>query len=133
MKLLLDTHVLVWSQQAPVNLGPKTQRMLLDPASEVVVSAASTLEIARLVHLGQIVLKVGFEVWLATALRSLRARSLAIDHRMAQEAYALPAPFHKDPADRLLVAAARIEDATLVTADDQMLRYPHVRTFDARK
>ena len=133
MTLLLDTHVLVWTQEAPAKLGPRTQRSLLDPDNEILVSAVSTLEIARLVHMGHIVLKVGLDVWLATALSSLQARRLSIDHRIAQEAYSLPGTFHKDPADRLLTATARIESATLVTADDLILKYPHVQTSDARK
>jgi PIN domain nuclease of toxin-antitoxin system len=133
MKLLLDTHVLVWSQNSPDNLGPKTRRRLLDPANEILVSAASTLEIARLVHLGLIAMKVGLDVWLNTALTSLQARSLVIDHRIARDAYSLPSPFQKEPGDRLLVATARGEGATLVTADDLILKYPHVQSMDARK
>jgi PIN domain nuclease of toxin-antitoxin system len=133
MILLLDTHVLVWTQESPGNLGPRTQKVLLNPGNELLISAASTLEIARLVYLGQIVLKVGLGVWLATAIQSLQARSAVIDHGIAQEAYLLPGSFHKDPADRLLVATARIEGATFVTADDLIQRYPHVQTLDARK
>ncbi|MBI2190654.1 MAG: type II toxin-antitoxin system VapC family toxin [Planctomycetes bacterium] len=133
MKVLLDTHVLIWTQDSPSNLGRKTRALVIDPGNEILVSAASTLEIARLVYLGQIVLKVGLDIWLAKALSTLQARSLAIDHRIAQEAYSLPGNFHKDPADRLLVATARLEGATLVTADDLILTYPHAQVLDAHK
>jgi PIN domain nuclease of toxin-antitoxin system len=133
VKLLLDTHVLIWSQETPGRLGPAARKALLDPANEILVSAASSLEIARLVHLKQLVLKVGLGTWLAIALRSLQASSVPVDHAVALEAYTLPGPFHKDPADRLLVATARIEKATLLTADDLILKYPHVQTLDARK
>ena len=47
------------------------------------------------------------------------------------EAYALPGTFHRDPADRVLVATARRDGLTLVTADDRILAYPHLRTQDA--
>jgi PIN domain nuclease of toxin-antitoxin system len=52
---------------------------------------------------------------------------------VALEAYALPGAFHRDPADRLLVAAARRNNLTLVTADDRILAYPHARSQDARR
>lgn len=52
--------------------------------------------------------------------------------RIAAEAYRLPGEFHLDPADRLLVATARIENWTLLTADRRILDYPHVRSVDAR-
>jgi PIN domain nuclease of toxin-antitoxin system len=59
--------------------------------------------------------------------------SSSIDHRIAAEAYSLPGEFHKDPADRLLVATARVLGAALVTPDELILAYPYVRTLDARK
>jgi PIN domain nuclease of toxin-antitoxin system len=49
------------------------------------------------------------------------------------DAYALPGPFHKDPADRLLVAAARCHELTVLTANERILRYRGVRSRDARK
>ena len=56
-----------------------------------------------------------------------------MSHEVAMEAYALPGRFHRDPADRVLVAAARKNAMTLVTADDRILASPHVRTQDARR
>ncbi len=53
-------------------------------------------------------------------------------HEIAAEAYALPPGFHKDPADRILVAAARCHQLTLLTADERILQYPHVRTIHAQ-
>lgn len=50
---------------------------------------------------------------------------------IASEAYELPVAFHKDPVDRVLVATARIHDLVLLTADDLILRYPHVKTLSA--
>src|SRR5438093_1385889 len=132
MKLPLDTHVLVWSQEAVANLGPKTQRLLRDVRHELLVSAISTLEIARLLHLGRLTFKVPIDVWFSQAIAALQARSLPIDDTVAREAYALPGRFHRDPSDRLLVATARLQRATLVTADDSILNYRHVRTRDAR-
>ncbi|MFM9197801.1 MAG: PIN domain-containing protein [Planctomycetia bacterium] len=63
----------------------------------------------------------------------MEARSIDVDHRVAIEAYKLPGRFHKDPADRMLVATARINDLTLVTADERILAYREVRSLDARR
>ena len=52
---------------------------------------------------------------------------------MAWEAYNLPGKFHKDPADRILVATARLHNFTLLTADDLILRYAHVKSISARR
>ena len=133
MRLLLDTHVFVWTQEDPRRLGPQTRRSLLDPNNDLCVSPFSTLELARLVYSGKLILKAGLDVWLTNAINLLQARSLSFDHRVAEEAYALPGAFHKDPADRVLVSTARVECATLITADDLILKYPHVRARDARK
>jgi PIN domain nuclease of toxin-antitoxin system len=97
------------------------------------VSAISSLEIAHLVAGGVLELKGSLDRWVRTAIDSLEARSVDIDHRIAIEAYKLPGRFHKDPADRMLVATARINALTLVTADERILAYKSVRTVDARR
>jgi PIN domain nuclease of toxin-antitoxin system len=101
-------------------------------AEELCVSAVSSLEIARLVTGGLVELKGSLDRWVRSAIDSLEARSIDIDHQIAIEAYKLPGRFHKDPADRLLVATARLRDLTLVTADERILAYRSVRTLDAR-
>lgn len=76
---------------------------------------------------------IALHEWIEQALRAIHARTVSISHEIAREAYGLPGPFHKDPADRLLVAACRIHGLTLITADQRILRYRHVRTRDARR
>jgi PIN domain nuclease of toxin-antitoxin system len=133
VKLLLDTHVLIWSQNDPVKLGPQTRRFLIAAQHENHVCTVSTLELARLAATGSIILSVTLQDWITTALQALDARTVEISHAIATEAYALPGTFHKDPADRLLVAAARCHALTLLTADERILGYPKVRSRDARK
>lgn len=133
MKLLLDTHVWIWSQQSPKQLGRRTARALVDDASTNVVCTVSTLELARLASTGVITLTVALQDWVEQSLAALAAESLPVTHEIAIEAYALPGAFHKDPADRLLVAAARREGLTLVTADERILAYSAVETLDARR
>ena len=133
MSYLLDTHIWIWSQESPERLGEKSRRELADIAQDRFVSAISTFEIARLIHLGFLRLKHRFTEWKGASLAELNASTIDITHEIAWEAYNLPGTFHNDPADRVLVATARIANLTLITADDLILRYPHVRTVSAKR
>lgn len=133
MRLLLDTHVWIWSQEAPDRIGPRAQAAILAPEAWIGVSTVSSLEIARLVHVGLLKLAHPLERWITRSLRLLEADTIELSHAIAVGAYALPEPFAKDPADRLLVATARLRHLTLLTADERLLEYPHVASMDARK
>jgi PIN domain nuclease of toxin-antitoxin system len=133
VSLLLDTHVWIWTQEQPDAIGTKARTLLETTGDDLCVSAISSLEIAHLVAGGVLELKGSLDRWVRTAIDSLEARSVDIDHRIAIEAYKLPGRFHKDPADRMLVATARINALTLVTADERILAYKSVRTVDARR
>jgi PIN domain nuclease of toxin-antitoxin system len=130
---LLDTHIWIWSQENPEDLSQKSRRGLSDLARERFVSAISTLEIARLIRIGLLRLRHRFAEWKQFSLAELNAATIDVTHEIAWEAYNLPGKFHNDPADRILVATARITNLTLITADDLILRYPHVRTLSAKK
>lgn len=132
MSFLLDTHVWIWTQEKPDAIGSSARALLETTADDLCVSAVSSLEIARLVSGGLLTLQGTVDRWVRAALNSIEARSIDVDHRVAIEAYKLPGRFHKDPADRLLVATARLHDLTLVTADERILDYRQVRTLDAR-
>jgi len=133
LSLLLDTHVLVWAAEDPDKLGKTTRKLLLDPAQSILVSAISTLEIARLSALDKLRLSSPVGAWCERARRELGAESVPIDDAVAAEAYALPGEFHPDPSDRLLVATARLLGLKLVTADRRIVAYRGVRTQDAKK
>ena len=133
MKLLLDTHVWIWTQEAPERIGTATMAALAEVGNTLFVSTISTLEIARLVDGGQLAIKGSLERWIRRSLELIQARTLEISHDVAIEAYALPQPFHRDPADRLLAATARRHELTLVTADERLLAYSAVATIDARQ
>ncbi len=132
MKFLLDTHVWIWSQELPEKLGRRAARALLAPEHVNMVSAISTLEIARLLAVEAISLTVPLDAWIGDSLRGLEVRTAKVTHEIAAEAYRLPPEFHKDPTDRILVATARIHQLVLLTADERILQYPHARTMDAR-
>jgi PIN domain nuclease of toxin-antitoxin system len=131
--VLLDTHVWVWTQEQPERLGPRTKQLLVGMEHENWVCPISSLEISRLVAVGDVRLSIPLAEWIAQSMEELGAQTASVTHEVAMEAYALPGRFHRDPADRLLVAAARRNGFTLATADDRILAYPHVRTQDARR
>ena len=132
MKILLDTHVWIWSQEDPDRLGPHTIRLLAAPEHETHVCTISTLELARLATTGAISLSIPLGTWVEEAIGALQARTVPVSHEIALDAYGLPGGFHKDPADRVLVAAARCHGLTMVTADERILHYNGVRSRDAR-
>ncbi len=131
MAWLLDTHVWIWSQLEPERLGPNAVSILEDPDQALYVAAVSTLEIACLVAAGRVDLSVSVQEWVDAAVAELSAATLDLTHPVAAMAYRLPGAFHRDPADRILVATARMHDLVLLTADRRILDYVHVRSQDA--
>ena len=132
MALLLDTHVWIWSQAAPENLGIEAETLLAAPEESLFLSPVSTLEIARLISGGRLVLKENLDDWISTSVEFLNCATADFSHQVAMAAYALPGRFHRDPADRMLVATARVHELTLLTADQRILDYAHVDSRDAR-
>lgn len=133
MKLLLDTHVLVWAESLVDRLGPEARALLLEPSHTLLVSPITALELSRLISLSRLNLRKPLVDWLSSARRHLDFVEVAFTHTMAVDSYALPGAFHKDPVDRMLVATARELDCPLLTADDLILEYQNVLTFDARR
>jgi PIN domain nuclease of toxin-antitoxin system len=132
MTLLLDTHVWVWAVEAPEKLGRRTKALLQKSNNGRMVSAISVLEIARLCADQSIIFSISPKIWIEASARELQLEHLSVEYPVAIEAYALPDPFHRDPVDRILVATARLHQATLLTADERILAYPHVRTEDCQ-
>lgn len=133
MKYLLDTHVWMWMAELPEKLGTACRGILEEPGHEVMVSSFSTLEIGQLMTVGRITVKGMLDAWVRRSLAELKLGSLDVTHDIAALAYALPGEFHKDPADRILVATAIRHGLTLVTADERILAYAHVMTLDGRR
>ena len=133
MKYLLDTHVWIWAFEGSNRLGIKCRKALAVPSAERLVSPVSTMEIARLVARGEIELACPLQEWVARSMTALKLRTIELDHASAIEAYTLPEPFHQDPADRLLVAAARVHDLRIATADSRILQYGSVASLHAQK
>lgn len=122
MKLLLDTHLLLWAAGQPERLSKQARRLLSDPANELLFSAASLWEIAIKRNLGRADFKVEPRL-LRRGLLDNGYRELAITSAHVLELDALPA-HHKDPFDRILVAQALSEGITLLTVDPMVAKYP---------
>ena len=121
MNLLLDTHLLLWAASEPQRLTAKARTMLLDPANHLLFSAASLWEIS---------IKNGLErsdfnvdprrLWRMLVINGYRELPVTSEHTVAVND--LP-HLHKDPFDRILVAQARVEGLTLLTADKMVAKY----------
>jgi len=122
VKLLLDTHLLLWAAGQPERLSKQARRLLSDPANELLFSAASLWEIAIKRNLGRADFKVEPRL-LRRGLLDNGYRELAITSAHVLELDALPA-HHKDPFDRILVAQALSEGITLLTVDPMVAKYP---------
>lgn len=133
MTLLLDTHVWFWAVESPAKLGPQCRGALESPDHTLAVATISTVEFGQLQAANRIAFRGTLESWLRRGTAALGLQTRELSHSIALLAYALPGEFHKDPADRLLVATAIQQGDTLVTADERILAYPHVQALDARR
>ena len=131
MTALLDTHVLLWWLQGDGPLSPGQRRTLgaADGDSPLRVSDISLWEVAMLHSLGRIQLKLPLRDWLEKAVAPPLVRRHGISPAIAAELAALPDWFHRDPADRVLVATARVLGATLLTQDRRILESALVPTI----
>jgi len=127
LKLLLDTHIWLWSLQDPKRLGKRVQQELRNPANELWLSPISTWEALTLNATGRIRLRGNLAEWMATA----PLREAPLTHEIALAARQLPLP-HQDPADRFLATTAQVLDLTLVTADNDLLGLGEIATLANR-
>lgn len=127
--ILLDTHSLIWWVSKDKKLSPAALAAIQDDGLEILVSSMTIWEIALLVTHGRIGLSKSLEVWIATVEKIDKVAFIPVDNDIAVGAITLPGDFHKDPADRIIIATARKFGAPIVTADDKIRGYPHVRTI----
>ena len=135
--LLLDTHVWVWyvedeAKQFSRRIPPLVERAV--QRGDIVVSAISVWEIAQLEAARRIQLSVDVRAWVGRALAFPGVQLKGLSPAIAIESTRLPGSLHRDPADRILIATARLTGAALVTCDERILAYAkkgHVRVVDA--
>ena len=120
MKLLLDTHIWIWSLLQPEKLVPRLRRALEDPTNEKWLSPISVWELAILVEKRRVTLTVSVDEWVAQsmAIAPLKEAPLTTEVALATSKMRLS---YRDPADTFLAATAKVFDLTLVTTDARML------------
>ena len=128
--ILLDTHIWIWWVDGNENLSPEQTREIQNNEAGIIgVSAISCWEVAKLVERGRIEFDVPVDEWIHQALNYPGVRLLELTPEIAVESTRLPEGFHRDPADQIIVATARIYDCLLITVDDGIRNYPHVKTL----
>lgn len=128
--ILLDTHTWLWLLHEPSKLSSKAQAIINieEPQNGLLVSAISVWEIAVKSSIGKLNLPLPIEEWYNLAQDH---SGIIIEPLSPLDAIAstqLPGNFHKDPADRILVAIARRYKIPLISCDNNILNYPHVQT-----
>jgi PIN domain nuclease of toxin-antitoxin system len=129
--IVLDTHALVWWATNDSSLSKKAKSVIERERAggEIVVSAISAWEIAMLVERETLAFSMDVENWLAIVQQIPGVRFAPVDVDISTKSVKLPGEFHKDPADRLIVATARKFGAPLVTKDLKIRAYDHVKTI----
>lgn len=122
MSALLDTHVLVWWVNGDRQLSRAQSRELAgaDASDPLLLSDISLWEIATLHELGRIELRLPIREWLERAAAPPLVRRIGISPAIAAEVASLPPEFHRDPADRIIVATARVLGADVLTSDGRI-------------
>jgi PIN domain nuclease of toxin-antitoxin system len=126
--IVLDTHIWVWWVHGDAQLPQNYYEYLQEQESQGLgISAISCWEIAKLVEQGRLTLPIAVEEWLDQALAYPGMRLLELTPRICVESTQLPGDFHRDPADQIIVATARVYGCSLVTIDSKILGYSHVQ------
>lgn len=130
--IVLDTHAVLWWGNQDARLSPVAAAAIRKErekdSGRILISAISAWEIAMLVQAHRLDLATDVTAWLETLAEVRQVKFCPVTNEVAVHAVTLPGDFHKDPADRMIVATARLASATLLTADAKIQGYRHVRT-----
>ena len=123
MRLLLDTVTFLWLAEGDPKLSDRARRLIVDPANEAFLSAASAWEIAIKHGLGRLHLRVAPPEYVPEQRRLHRIESLPISEEELLQVGKLP-NLHRDPFDRVIVAQAIVHGMSVATPDDMIRKYP---------
>jgi len=132
MRMLLDTHIWLWSELEPERLSQSVGHAIQNPDNELWLSPISVWELIVLWRKKRVLPGEDIETWIPRALRALPLQEATITYEVAREVARLQTP-HRDPADRFLVATARIFELTLVTADERLMKLREVPVLANRE
>ena len=127
--IVLDTHIWAWWVHGDERLTQtQTEIIAANERNNIGVSAISCWEVAKLVERGRLELPCPLEDWFDLALSYPGVRLIGLKPAIVIESTRLPGEFHRDPADQIIVATARVHSCPLVTSDGRILEYEHVET-----
>ena len=131
MKFLLDTHTWIWWNMSPQKLSRKVKSIVADDSQyqELLLSAISPWEFCKLIEKERLAVSCNPEEWILSALDMPKLRLIPLSPIIAYRSTVLPKPFHDDPADQIIVATARQEQATILTKDHRILAYQAVASL----
>ncbi|MHB1421986.1 MAG: type II toxin-antitoxin system VapC family toxin [Gemmataceae bacterium] len=116
MRLLIDTHTMIWAMDDPSKLSGPAAIALQDPANDLLLSAATVWELAIKIGSGKLTFSLPYRQWMEHAIADLEITILPVTVDYAERQIALPT-HHKDPFDRLIIAQALVEGVPIVCAD----------------
>ena len=131
MKLLLDTHIWIWSRSQQERLASSVALELENPENELWLSPLSVWEFLLLLERGRLTRESSIEDWFTMRVGAALLREAAVTYEVALETRQVQLP-HRDPIDRLLAATARVYDLTLVTADERLMGVKGLRVLANR-
>jgi len=131
VKLLLDTHIWLWSLLEPARLSRRVIKALEDEGNELWLSPISVWELLVLIEKRRIALEQEAGQWIAAAMEAAPLKEAPVTNEVALETRRIVLP-HRDPADRFLAATARVFGLTLVTADEHLLALKGLSTLPNR-
>jgi PIN domain nuclease of toxin-antitoxin system len=128
--IILDTHIWLWWVHEPGKLTTRQIEEINKNEKNIIgISAISCWEIAKPVEYKRLELPVGLREWFKEALNYPGIQLLDLTPEIAIESTHLPGDFHRDPADQIIVATARLSACPLITSDRKILDYPHVEAI----
>lgn len=131
MIYLLDTHTWIWWNMNPQKLSKKVKEIIgkSDLYDEMLLSAISPWEFSKLLEKKRIGISCNPEDWINVALDMPKLRIIPLSPILSYRSTILPQPFHNDPADQIIVATARAENATLLTKNEKIHAYENVKSL----
>jgi PIN domain nuclease of toxin-antitoxin system len=127
--IILDTHIWVWWVHGDERITSTQAEIKTNEEDVIGVSAISVWEIAKLAEYNRLELHCPLREWFYEALGYPGIRLVELTPEIAIESTNLPGEFHRDPADQIIVATARLYGSQLVTSDSKILKYPYVNSI----
>ena len=127
---VLDTHAWIWLVSSPEMISEDAMD-LIDSAKRndgVLISSFSVWEVYMLVKRHRLVLDRPADIWINLSEKLSYFRFVSVDNQIAALSVNLPGVFHPDPADRIITATALCHGATIITKDEKILNYEHVKS-----